>query len=362
DEIESLERKEKIPNSSKIKKYDPFLDKQGFLRVGGRLKQSLLSEEEKHPKFLHPLSGVTKLLIMKTHQKLLHEESTEVMFTLREKYWILKGRRAIRSRSEDLLPSIAILERYSVIMRKPFQKGSRELTAWGYLLASKGIQKVLTNRKIEWSFIAPLSPWWGGRLERMVRSTWEYEEFDTLCKEINAVINSRPLSYVVESETNQLVLTPEHFLTGGLPKYLLRKPAEKIKNKDLIRIERQRKRNLIEFWKYWKKAYLMQLRNFHETRGNQEESGVREGRVVLVEKVTSNPYFWPLARVVRVFPSIDGIIRSAEVRLSDGTILVRPVKWLRILEAEEPTYNKITYLKVSDNLRKLIEPRSSKVH
>uniref|UniRef100_T1IU78 DUF5641 domain-containing protein n=1 Tax=Strigamia maritima TaxID=126957 RepID=T1IU78_STRMM len=148
------------------------------------------------------------------------------------------------------------------------------------------------------------------KLKPVIRAdTWGYEEFDTLCKEISAVINSRPLSYVVESETNQFVLTPEHFLTG-----------------DLIRIERQRTRNLIEFWKYWKKAYLMQLRNFHETRGNQRESGIREGRVVLVEKVTSNPYFWPLARVVRVFPSIDGIIRSAEVRLSDGTVLVRPVK------------------------------------
>uniref|UniRef100_T1IX51 DUF5641 domain-containing protein n=1 Tax=Strigamia maritima TaxID=126957 RepID=T1IX51_STRMM len=232
DEIENLERKEKIQNSSKIKKYEPFLDEQGFLKVGGRLKQSFLSEEEKHPKFLHPLSGVTKLLIL----KVLHGESTEVMFTLREKYWILRGRRAIRS-----------------------------------------------------------------------------------------------------SETNQFVLTPEHFLTGGMPKYLLRKPAERIKNKNLIRIERQRRRNLIEFWKYWKKAYLMQLRNFLETRGNQRESGIREGRVVLVEKVTCNPYFWPLARIVRVFPSADGIIRSAEVRLSDRTVLVRSVKRLRVLEAEEPT-------------------------
>uniref|UniRef100_T1IX02 Reverse transcriptase domain-containing protein n=1 Tax=Strigamia maritima TaxID=126957 RepID=T1IX02_STRMM len=86
-----------IRKSQRIKRYDPFLDEQGFLRVGGRLKQSLLSEEEKHPKFLDPLSGVTKLLTMKTHQKLLHGESTEVMFALREKYWILKGRRAIRS-------------------------------------------------------------------------------------------------------------------------------------------------------------------------------------------------------------------------------------------------------------------------
>uniref|UniRef100_T1IJG1 DUF5641 domain-containing protein n=1 Tax=Strigamia maritima TaxID=126957 RepID=T1IJG1_STRMM len=116
--------------------------------------------------------------------------------------------------------------------------------------------------------------------------TWEYEEFDTLCKEISAVLNSRPLSYVSESEVHQFVLTPEHFLTGGMSKY---------------------------------------LRNFHETRGDTRESGLRIGRVVLVEKVACSPYFWPLARVLRVFPGVDGIIRSAEIKLGDGTVLVRPV-------------------------------------
>uniref|UniRef100_T1IZP9 Integrase zinc-binding domain-containing protein n=1 Tax=Strigamia maritima TaxID=126957 RepID=T1IZP9_STRMM len=124
-EINNLKRGKEVPNSSKIKKYAPFLDEQGFLRVGRRLKQALLSDDEKHPKFLHSLSGITKLLVLKTHQKLLHEESTEVLYYLRRKYWLIRGRRTIRSQ----------------------------------LRTSQGIQKILTNEKVEWSFIAPLSPW-----------------------------------------------------------------------------------------------------------------------------------------------------------------------------------------------------------
>uniref|UniRef100_T1IZP8 DUF5641 domain-containing protein n=1 Tax=Strigamia maritima TaxID=126957 RepID=T1IZP8_STRMM len=160
------------------------------------------------------------------------------------------------------------------------------------------------------------------KLKRVVSAeTWEYEEFDTLCKKISAVLNSRPLSYVSEPEVNQFALTPEHFLTGGMPKYLLRKPIEKLKNKDLIRIEKQRRRNLIEFWKHWKKSYLMQLRNFHETRVSSncginnsanENSGPTESSIHLT-----------VARVCLSVPSLFSCFRSLRVFLLPEPLLAR---------------------------------------
>ena len=48
-DIASLEGRKQVPKSSSIAKLNPFIDEQGIMRVGGRLKNSELSEELKHP-------------------------------------------------------------------------------------------------------------------------------------------------------------------------------------------------------------------------------------------------------------------------------------------------------------------------
>ena len=76
----------------------------------------------------------------------------------------------------------------------------------------------------EWKFIALRSPWWGGWWERLVRSVKSALkkslgsrcltkcELETTLIEVEACVNSRPLSYVDENPDLSNPLTPSHFL------------------------------------------------------------------------------------------------------------------------------------------------------
>lgn len=86
----------------------------------------------------------------------------------------------------------------------------------------------ITYQKSEfspWQFNIERAPWWGGVFERMARMTKRclkkmmgrakltYDELTTLVIEVEAVVNSRPLTYVSTDDFEQ-PLTPAHLLTG----------------------------------------------------------------------------------------------------------------------------------------------------
>ena len=50
----------RVNKSSKLYKFDPFLDSDGLLRVGGRLGKSRLSHSEAHPLVLPKQSSISK--------------------------------------------------------------------------------------------------------------------------------------------------------------------------------------------------------------------------------------------------------------------------------------------------------------
>ena len=97
------------------------------------------------------------------------------------------------------------------------------------------VQDHLSVRGIRWIFNVECAPWWGGVFERMVRSTkrclckmvgranFTQDELLTAVVEIEAVINSRPISYVSSADFEE-PLTPSHLVVGrrllNLPDYL----------------------------------------------------------------------------------------------------------------------------------------------
>lgn len=87
-----------LPSSSRLLCLAPDLDSDTHLvRVGGRLRQiSELEEDTIHPIVLDPHHPLTKLII-KDYDDRLHHPGPERLFAeLRRKYWILKGRAAVR--------------------------------------------------------------------------------------------------------------------------------------------------------------------------------------------------------------------------------------------------------------------------
>lgn len=97
-EIEALCSKNHLSKGNPLLSLDPFLDDVGLLRVGGRLSQSNLSVEEKHPIILPRNHHVTKLLIRHCHESVYHQGRLFTEGAIRQSgYWILGGKRIISS-------------------------------------------------------------------------------------------------------------------------------------------------------------------------------------------------------------------------------------------------------------------------
>ena len=82
---------------SNLKDLAPFLDECGILRVGGRLQNSGLPYDVCHPVILPPHHHISELLIRHAHSKMGHVRGVNaILAELREKYWIVNGREAVK--------------------------------------------------------------------------------------------------------------------------------------------------------------------------------------------------------------------------------------------------------------------------
>lgn len=91
-EIHELMRTGVISNTSKILSLNPFLDQNGLLRVGGRLKNSDIAYEAKHPILLPKDHTITKLIIRYEHIKNLHAGVQLTMYAVRNKFWPISAK------------------------------------------------------------------------------------------------------------------------------------------------------------------------------------------------------------------------------------------------------------------------------
>ncbi|XP_055632521.1 uncharacterized protein LOC129772999 [Toxorhynchites rutilus septentrionalis] len=108
-----------------------------------------------------------------------------------------------------------------------FQGASRqlqeEISAMNETMAT-----TFTNARTAWKFIPPATPHMGGVWERLVRSVKtaifsalniprkpDDETLKTIIYEAEALVNSRPLTYIPLESADQESLTPNHFLLGN---------------------------------------------------------------------------------------------------------------------------------------------------
>ena len=68
----------------------------GTLRVGGRLGNAHISDEAKLPIILSKKYHVTEIIFRKYHGELAHAGREHVLASIRQKFWIVKGRVAVR--------------------------------------------------------------------------------------------------------------------------------------------------------------------------------------------------------------------------------------------------------------------------
>lgn len=96
DELKGLEKGEEISQRSALKKLSPFVDKEGLIRVGGRLQSAELSDQEKHPLIIPASQHIAMLLVRYYHDRVAHQGQHLTAGALRSAgLWIVKGTKLI---------------------------------------------------------------------------------------------------------------------------------------------------------------------------------------------------------------------------------------------------------------------------
>jgi hypothetical protein len=97
-ELSLLKNNNLVSNKSKIKFLNPFIDHtDGLIKVGGRLRNSRsISAYKKFPILLPKGHFVTTLIIRHAHECQLHAGHQGTLAYIRQKYWPIAGRDAVR--------------------------------------------------------------------------------------------------------------------------------------------------------------------------------------------------------------------------------------------------------------------------
>lgn len=204
------------------------------------------------------------------------------------------------------------------------------------------LESVAGADNIEHHFLPGNAPHLGGLWEAGIKSVkthlkrvigeqiLTYEEFYTVLVQIEAVLNSRPLT-PMSSDVNDLsVLTAGHFLTL--------EPLHAIPDQDVtdVPISRLKRWQLIQrlqqdFWQRWKREYLHTLQQRSKWLNDTDAPII--GTLVLIKNDNAPPLKWEMGRILQVHPGIDKIVRVATVKVQRGTI-TRPLVKLCPLPVE----------------------------
>ena len=92
------ERNSSLKKTSCLYRLDPYLDADGVLRIGGRLRRANLPDSVKHPVILPKESHITRLIIQDSHRSIKHQGSGMTHNDLRQRgYWVIGGASAVRN-------------------------------------------------------------------------------------------------------------------------------------------------------------------------------------------------------------------------------------------------------------------------
>lgn len=404
-----------------LRKLCPFVDREGLLRVGGRLSRSeTFNYDRRHPMLLPREHRLTALVIEEYHRRFSHPGLQTLQNLISQDFWILSSKRAINAITSSCLkcyrvrpqvaspPLMGDLPAFRVSQLKPFSssavdyagpfnislgraRGSKsykgyicvfvctatkavhlelvsELTSEAYLAALRrfiarrgrcsrlvsdqgrnfvGANNILKElmseasqkEQIEFVFNPPGSPHFSGLAEAGVKSVkthlsriiglqrLTFEEFYTVLTQVEALLNSRPLSPLSSDPNDLTVLTPGHFLTLE-PLSILPEPVlTEVKVSPLQRWKLLQQMHQ-HFWRKWHLEYLhtLQQRNKWSTKGDN----LQVGTMVLIVNEQCSPLKWNLGRIIKLHPGSDGVCRVVTIRTATGEYK-RPVVKLCLL-------------------------------
>ena len=213
--------------------------------------------------------------------------------------------------------------------------------------ANEEIQQFLSSHhSITWHNTPPRSPHFGGLWESAVKSMktqlkkvigetrLTFEELTTVACQVEACLNSRPLLPLTSHSQDGLsTLTASHFLLFKTPAAYPEDP--RIPDRpDLLKSWNCCQAMVQHFWARWSREYLNSLQA--RTKWQSKQPNLQPEDIVILrpEKGHFSTY-WPLARVLQVFPGWDNTVRVVLVKTSTGTFK-RAVTRLSLLFRPSP--------------------------
>ena len=431
-EISKLLNNEIVSRDSKLVKLSPYFDKNdGLVKMGGRLQYSDLTETEKHPIILPYQSRIVRILIEYIHCKNLHSGVNHTLIAVRDKFWVLKARRLVRTivktciicrkygpvrikvpmaplpkdrinraypfqvcgvdftgpiyvtngrtveksyivlytcaniraihlelvadqTTEAFLRSFRrMINRRGMINTfysdnsKTFKSASKEMKRYVEIMNSNKFKTFLAEEKIEWKFIVDYAAWWGGFYERMMRSikiplkkilgksVYSSDEIYTILTEVEAMVNSRPLTYVSDEPSEINYLTPASFLIGrpliNVPVIPVESNDKSLRKKELNKMIVMQNKTLNTLWRTWREEYL---RNLGTVPTNIAESQcIKPGELVMVAEASIPRAKWVVGVVRECKAGRDGRVRTVYVKTPTGEFS-RPIQHISRLELD----------------------------
>ncbi len=195
--------------------------------------------------------------------------------------------------------------------------------------------------QIEWEFIPPYSPHFGGVYERLVQATKNAlyhtfkpqhtvarDQFHTALAVVEGILNSRPLTYYAAGEDSLHPLTPADFMNTAPFRELAVPPGTDVA---LHTKWRKLQDRLNYFWKRFQEEIIPYLQK--TTKWKKKGRNIEVGDVV-VHLDGSRRGAWPLARVLQTEEGKDGVVRRITI-LSKGTAYKRAANKVMVLLPKE---------------------------
>ncbi|KRX12510.1 Transposon Tf2-6 polyprotein, partial [Trichinella nelsoni] len=175
EELESLKREKKLPKSSRLWPLNPYIDDNGILRVGGRLRHSDLPFHTKYPVLLPNQHPLVKLLVRDQHIRQLHAGVDQTLSCLRQRYWIVNGRSVVKQvirecvtcrkeNAKPFSPKMSDLPRERVVEVLPFENTGLDVAGPLYAREGNTVRKVyiclftcMTTRAIHLELVSSLT-------------------------------------------------------------------------------------------------------------------------------------------------------------------------------------------------------------
>lgn len=157
----------------------------------------------------------------------------------------------------------------------------------------------------------------------------------TVLTQVEAQLNSRPLTPMSEDPNELDVLTPGQFLIG---QPLNAFPEEDVTMYAVNRLQRyQLLQQIVQrHWKRWKIEYLTELHNVWQRA--QIVISIRKGQMVILKEDETLPLSWSLGRIVETHPWSDGVVRVVTLKTRKGTFR-RPISKVCLLPFARFTEN-----------------------